>query len=415
MRWLTVVVIATSWACAPDLNKVAHESHLVTISATLKAGTAAVYNGPVESPPSTALGDALTAIARNAAVHANVPPPTADARLFRACAAIAGVVSQDGIIPYSALQFALQSNGIVEPSPRTLIIWESVTNQNAIVSTLQQALSAAATQPGRSRIGIAAASRSPSGDGAIVVMLQTTEIRTTPIPRSVPKAGVVEFDLTLDPGLRDPTIAVLRPDEQFDEQPIAATSANTFHARIECGAAEGKLQLALTAHGSDGTHQLAQFPVWCGAAPPPAITVTRTLDDPPIDPKQAEQRLFALINQDRQRAGRPALTWDDSLSALARASSEDMQRTRTVTKDPRITARAKTARPGFDISNNVARTYGVAEMHLGEMDEPRLHATLMSKDATLIGIGIAYGAMISNGVREVFVTELLASPPAAVR
>src|SRR5262245_33122587 len=59
------------------------------------------YNEPVRTPTSSELGDATVAAVREAAMRAGTAVPIADERLFRACAELAEVVPEEGIISYS--------------------------------------------------------------------------------------------------------------------------------------------------------------------------------------------------------------------------------------------------------------------------------------------------------------------------
>ena len=53
-------------------------------------------------------------------------------------------------------------------------------------------------------------------------------------------------------------------------------------------------------------------------------------EDIAVTGEEAERRLLALLNRDRQAAGLPALLWDDRVAAVSRAHSEDMRKTKVV-------------------------------------------------------------------------------------
>jgi len=59
------------------------------------------YNEPLQAPPHTPLGDAVVAAAQDAAAQAHQPAPLADARLSRACAELAEIVPEEGVVGYS--------------------------------------------------------------------------------------------------------------------------------------------------------------------------------------------------------------------------------------------------------------------------------------------------------------------------
>src|SRR3954468_14119208 len=62
------------------------------------------YNEPLQLPPKSPLGDAVIAMVKDAAGRAGTNVPFADARLFRACAELAAVVPQEGVITYAAVE-----------------------------------------------------------------------------------------------------------------------------------------------------------------------------------------------------------------------------------------------------------------------------------------------------------------------
>src|SRR4030095_14087055 len=109
------------------------------------------------------------------------------------------------------------------------------------------------------------------------------------------------------------------------------------------------------------------------------------------DPVEAEKRLLALVNRDRQSSGLPDLSWDDKVADVARAHPAEMRKTKGVAHISPTTgsaadrvraAKLKTA----VVLENVARAYGIGEAHLGLMNSPGHRANIMSGAATHIGI-----------------------------
>ena len=67
---------------------------------------------------------------------------------------------------------------------------------------------------------------------------------------------------------------------------------------------------------------LANFPVWCAAEPPQAVTIDPAHDDlGSVTPEEAERRLFANVNRDRAAAGLPVLVWDDRDAGVAECTA----------------------------------------------------------------------------------------------
>ena len=62
-----------------------------------------------------------------------------------------------------------------------------------------------------------------------------------------------------------------------------------------------------------------------GAATDTNPAVLRKRPKPQISVPALERRIHALINEERRKAGLPFLAWDDSLGAIARKHSKDME------------------------------------------------------------------------------------------
>lgn len=377
------------------------------------------YNEPVVAPPPSALGDAIVTAVRDAAVGAKLPVPVADARLFQACAELAKVVPEEGIIAYSLVEFALHRNGIIEPSPHLLVVWGDIQSPAAIVEQLQPRLAEILADGATARIGIGAAKRRPDGIGAVVFALQGSGVKTSPIPRSVPAGGSFAIDATVDARYRDPHVFVTRNHGAVEQIGLKSGKGGAFTAQVPCGDATGKQQVEITASDAQGSTVLANFPVWCGEEPPATLTVAPSNDDVPVkDPLEAERRVLALVNRDRGAAGLPPLAWDDRVADVSRAHSEEMRKTKVVAHVSPTTgsaadrirvAKIKTAL----VLENVARAYGLGEAHQGLMNSPGHRANLMSGSATHIGIGIVFGEEIS-GRREIFITQVFTRVPPKV-
>jgi uncharacterized protein YkwD len=382
---------------------------------------AAHYNEPPKSAPHTPLGDAVLAAVAGAAAKAGLPPPIADARLFRACAELAEVVPvpEDSVVSYSLVEFALQRNGIIEPSPRLIVVWSNPDDPGPIIEQLQPQIVEMLSDGATSRVGIGAAKRNPDGTGAVVFALQGSGVATTPIPRSAPAGGSFPLDVVVDGRYREPEVLVTRDDGMTERISIDLGKSGAFKSNVPCGKHTGRQQIEITASGTAGSTVLANFPVWCGTDPPLSLTVEPTADDLAVaQPDDAERRLLALLNRDRMAAGLPQLLWDERLAQVARAYSDEMKRTKIVAHISPTTGsaadrvRAAGIRTAV-VLENVARAYGVGEAHGGLMNSPGHRANLMSRAATHVGIGVVLGDEVS-GRREMFLTQVFIRIPPKV-
>jgi uncharacterized protein YkwD len=374
------------------------------------------YNEPPQAVPHTALGDAVTAAVSDAAARAGLHVPVADARLFRACAELAEIVPEEGIVGYTLVEFALQRNGIIEPSPHLLVVWGDIGSPELIVQQLQPRLAEILGDGATARLGVGAARRSANGTGAVVFALQGSGLSTSPIPRAVAAGSAVVIDAVVDPRYRDPQVFVTHEDGDTQRLEVQAGRPGGFTSRVSCDGHNGRQQVEITASDAAGSTVLANFPVWCGAEPPQAVTVDPAHDDPPAaTPEDAEHRLLANLNRDRAAARLPALVWDDRVAAVARGHSEEMHRTHDVAHISPTTGsaadrvRAAKIRTGV-VLENVARAYGVNEAHDGLMNSPGHRTNLMSGVATHVGIGVVFGDEVS-GRREMFITQVFTRVP----
>lgn len=378
------------------------------------------YNEPVQAPPKSALGDAVIAAVREEALKAGTSVPVADARLFRACAELSEIVPEEGIITYSLVEFALQRNGIIEPSPHLLVVWGDIDSPVEIAKQLRPRLAEILIDGATARIGIGGAKRAPDGTGAIVFALQGSGVTTAPVPRQVKANGGFTLDATVDARYRSPEVFVTRSSGATERLDLkVGGNPNVFKAQVECGAHTGRQQVEITASDAQGSTVLANFPVWCASEPPLSVTVQPSFDDQPVsDPKEAEKRLLAMVNRDRVAAGLSALAWDDKVADVARGHSTEMRTTKVVAHispktgsaaDRVRAAKIKTAL----VLENVARAYGLGEAHQGLMNSPGHRANLMSSSATHTGFGVIFGEEVS-GRREIFITQVFTRVPPKV-
>ncbi len=384
-----------------------------------KTEAATRYNETIQPPPKSPLGDAVVAAVKDAATRSSMQVPIADGRLFRACAELAEIVPEEGIVGYNVVEFVLQRHGIIEPSPHLLVVWGHIDEPELIVDQLRPRLLEILGDGATARVGIGTAKRNPDGTGAVVFALQASGVNTNPIPRSLAKGGSFPLDAVIESRFKEPELFITREDGTTERMPIAVGKSGGFKATVACGAHIGRQQVEITASDQAGSTVLANFPVWCGEQPPATITIDNAQEDNAVvAADEAERRLLALVNRDRQAAGLTALLWDDKVTAVSRAHSEDMKKTKIVAHISPTTGSAadrvrvagiKTAL----VLENVARAYGVGEAHAGLMNSPGHRANVLAPLATHVGIGVVLGDEVS-GRREMFLTQVFTRVPPKV-
>jgi uncharacterized protein YkwD len=376
------------------------------------------YNDPAVAPaPSTPLARAFVAAVAREVAALGVPAPVADGRLFAVAAELAKVVEEDAPLPYAVVDFVMRHHGIIEPSPHLLVLWGAPRETDAIVAQLADRVPHILATSRIARIGIGQAEQAVGP--VVVVALQPSFLETDAIPRQVAMGQAVRFRARVLAPYVDPHVYVTREDGRVDSAPMRHGQGGEIVAEVSCGARRGPQQIEITASDASGSAVLANFPVWCAAAPPDSVSVWPSRDAAPVtSPAAAERELVALLNQDRAAAGLAPLVIDGELAAVARAHSADMQRTGRVAHVSATsgTAADRVRAAGIRtpvVLENVARAYGVVEAEQGLMNSPGHRANILSAEATHLGVGLVLGPG-DGGPREIFVTQVFIRVPPPV-
>ena len=420
LRWIAILSVAAacgssggqqpSWRKGKQAESAA-AFQAITIEMAPRDPAVRSYNDPPATPaPSFALGDALVAEVEKVSAQLGKPAPVADGRLFAAARELAEVAPKDAPLVYTLIEFALQRNGIIEPSPHLIVIWGPIGDKDEIVSSLAQRLPTILGASDFSRIGVGVAERD-GDEGVTILALQSSFIDTRPIPRRLDRGGHARIEATVKGPFADPAVYVTRENGDVEHLALAKSGAG-FSADMSCGSSTGRQQVEITASDETGSTVLANFPVWCGEDPPTSISVHLDADEvaPVSSGEEAATRLARLLNRDRERHGVPPLQLDDDLARIAAGHSNEMRETGVVAHiSPRTGSAADRVRAGGIKSSvvleNVARAYGVGEAEEGLMNSPGHRANILSKDATHVGISVVLGDDVA-GRRELFVTQL---------
>lgn len=370
------------------------------------AEPAARYNEPLRAPEHNALTTKLVAEIKASAKAAGRAIPEEDERLFLAMAGLAAVMPYDSTLPYSFIEFALHTNGVIETSPHMLVAWGDVVERTeALVAELRPAFDRTFKEGEAPRIGIGLSARNGSTNGVVVVALQGSPVQTNPIPRrlAVDESATLEVKV---PAATRANVLVLRPSGHVDLPPLV-TSGDTVTAQLDCGGSTGKMFVEVV---MDGQESRAKFPIWCGLEPPRTLV----LDAPGeahLDVDAAERELVVRINRDRAAMMLPPLAWNEKLARAARNHSEAMRTEHNVS----TTLASGTLKQRLVVNyglgptmGGVARAYGVGEVHRGLTELPSTRGPFVIPNATQIGVGVAYGEELFEGLREMYVTTVVA-------
>lgn len=193
---------------------------------------------------------------------------------------------------------------------------------------------------------------------------------------ALPSLGAAVRDAKLAP-------ALLRLD---------ATLMESFKLRARLGAATQALGGPVVAPATESARAL-----------PFTVPASGLTPDP-----QGEAQLFALVNQERQRAGLPPLAWDPEMAAIARQHAAEMFELGYFAHDSPTTGSPfdRMARAGIGFTaagENLAFAPTIDVAHRGLMNSPGHRANILSPEFGRVGIGIVrsreFGHMVVQDFR----------------
>ena len=377
------------------------------------------YNSPPRTDaPESPLSNAILQLLNEGSAAAGMAAPTPDGRLYQALTELAEIAPLDTPLTYSLIEFAMQRNGIIEPSPHLVIIQGSIDDPGPIIEQLRGSVAEILNSGTYERVGIGAARR---GEVDMVLLaLQESNLVTKPIVREIARGGSTSIEGTLGAGFAEPHAFHTDDSGQVHNMAVAGIGASGFRTLFSCGAHEGRQQVEVTASDTSGSTVLANFPIWCGVAAPRSMRVsTGSNDPPPKTREEAEERMLVLVNKDRADHGLASLALDTRVTKIARLHSDEMLETGNVAHvSPRTGSAGDRVKAGgvrtAVILENVARAYGVAEAEQGLMNSPGHRANLLSTDVSHVGIGITLGKDVA-GRRELLVTQVFIHIPQPIK
>jgi uncharacterized protein YkwD len=378
---------------------------------------AQAYNDPpIAPPPRSALADAVVREVERISAEIGVTAPAPDGRLYAAARELAEVAPERGPLAYPVIEFALQRNGIIEPSPHLFIVWGPPTEE-WVVGQVTAKLPALLASP-HARLGVGVARR--GDDNVTVLAFQPSFIETGPIPRRLDPGGRIQLEAAIRAPFTDPEMFVTRDDGSVQRLVLASVGRSGFRAELACGRNRGRQQVEITAADQGGATVMANFPVWCGEEPPATIKVELDADEtaPVTSAEDAEERLARMVNRDREKHGLPPLAMDERVTEVARAHSRAMRDTGVVAHiSPTTGSAGDRVRAGgiksAVVLENLARARSVGEAEEGLMNSPGHRANILSRDVTHMGLGVVLGGDMA-GMRELFVTQLFIRKPARI-
>jgi uncharacterized protein YkwD len=350
-----------------------------------------------ESRPAAAsgfqpFGDPLRTLIQKAAATAGKKQGTRvvpDTRLDEAMTDLARSLREGESLHSEAVDFVLSHHGIVEPYPKLSFVRAPRAAESEALDTLVHKLQLPEGKP-LATIGVGL--ERDSSSFFVIVAIQDKSLDLDAVPRQLASGGRTRVSGKLLGTFAQPHLYVTDP--KGAARTLTATlDGALFAADVRCDRGDGRYQVEVFGSDEGGPRVLANFPIFCGVAPPAAFVGAAGYVGTSIDTKEAEARLFALVNQDRHAAGLPPVAADPALAAVAREHSLDMLQHDFVGHVSPTTGspvdRVKKAGLTFKrLSENVGRNGSVEELELGLMASPGHRSAILDKQATRVGIGV---------------------------
>ncbi len=339
------------------------------------------------------------------------PAVVEDARLDQVAYDLARITAEKHIPAATVVTFLLGYYGVVEPEPNLIEMQGSQGAEAVAARDLGRQIAEIPTASSWRRVGVGLWR---AGDAwSAVLALQEDSLTIDPLPRALASGGHAGISGHVEGAYHSPEVLVTPPRGAVQRLP-ALVSGPRFKARLECNLGDGVYQVEVSAEDRRGPTVLANFPVYCGIAPPISIEVAEAAPSGASTPEVIERQILDLLDHDRANSGLPPLRRDEGLAKVARDYSREMadsgeiahlsQRTGSVVD--RIRAARLTPMPTV-VAENVGRDYSAAAIERALMASPGHRDNILSRAVTHVGVGVALGKREGNAI-PIFVTQVFA-------
>ncbi len=382
------------------------------LTAVFLALAAELYGGPPAPALPDPVADKVAAAFLSEIAAAKLRAPRRDGRLDAFARALASAGAATHVPGRMRVEHELRAAGLVDPTPHLAIAAAVPESVDLLARDLARGGPHTVKDLHGDRVPLRFGVGTALVAGVHHAVIATTEhaLVLRPIPRRLPASGTAWVAAVLEPHLDRPTLIVQRADGTTTRTRMQATDAG-HAARLRC-TRDGTYRVEIVAHGPFGPEVAANFPVYCGAAPPTEPPPEPAEAGPPATEAAAEAAMVAAIAADRRRAGVPPLERDPRLDALARAHSLDMRARgyvghRSPSGDTAVERARRASLRVKLIAENVGRARSVADAELGFLESPGHRENLLLPDATHVGVGVSF-LTSPDGSRELLVTQLFA-------
>jgi uncharacterized protein YkwD len=368
-----------------------------------KTGAASYESKPAGERAFNPFGDPLRAAITRAIIETGRKRGTKvvpDTRLDAAMTDLARSL-REGEHPYSAaVEFVLSHHGVVEPYPKLRYVRGERRAEAAMTELL---LRDVPLPEGRPLATVGVGIDRDTSSLLLMVAVQEKTLDLDPVPRQLPAADKFRVSGRLLGDLTKPHLYVTDPQGAPRKLP-ATTNGARFGADLACDRGNGRYQVEVFGDGATGPTVLANFPLYCGVAPPATFgSAAGYTADARLKPSDAEARLLELVNRDRRAAGLPPVAPDPALAVVARAHSQDMMAGSFIGHISPTTGnpsdRVKRAGLSFRrLAENVGRNNSVEDLEVGLMASPGHRSAILDREARHVGIGVAIGTPTPDAI-----------------
>jgi uncharacterized protein YkwD len=310
-----------------------------------------------------------------------------------------------------AVAFLLWHYGVVEPEPNLFLLRGDDGAEATAMAALQPQFAAASASTEWRRVGIAVVRT--AGQWAAVVVFQEKNLDIEPVPRRLASGTHTDVVGRMRALFRSPEVLVTPPRGAV-ERLATTVHHDAYSARLDCNSGSGVYQVEISAQDTRGPRVLANFPVYCGIAPPTTFVFAGAEVSRATDPGEAERQLLDLLDRDRKANGLPALARDARLAAVARRYSDEMAATgevahvspRTGSVIERVSVAGVTPMPNV-IAENVGSAASATDAEHAFMGSPGHRDNILNGAVTHVGVGVALGRE-EGGTVPLFFTQIFA-------
>ncbi len=332
-----------------------------------------------------------------------------DGRLDRVAADLALLADAVRSPPPATVAFLLTHYGLIEPEPNLFLMHGDDGAESSAAARLRGPL-ANATAAAWRRVGIGV--QRAAGKWSAVLVFQEKNLDMDPIPRRLASGGEVTVAGRIRPLFHSPEVLFTSPRGSV-ERLATSTQHGTFAAHFACHG-DGAYQIEISATDARGPKVLANFPVYCGVAPPARFAAPQPQELRTDDPAEAEAELLVQVDRDRAAAGLPALVHDPRLARIARRYSQEMAETgevahfsrRTGSVVDRVLAARVSPTPTL-IAENVGSAQSAVDAERGFMASPGHRDNILNRAITHVGVGVAVGRE-EGGLVSLYFTQIFA-------